>query len=64
MDVGFLHCSRDIGKMTLIRLCAAQKEVVGDEEGKGMKEKREEVMQETVLVVAEVDQMTHRLLQR
>lgn len=26
--------------MTLIRLCAAQKEVVGDGEGKGMKETR------------------------
>lgn len=40
MDVGFLHRNKDIGKMTLIRLCAAQKEVVGDGEGKGMKERR------------------------
>lgn len=39
-DVRFLHCNGDIGKMTLIRLCSAQKEVVGDGGRKGMKERR------------------------
>ena len=28
-NAGFLHCSGDIGKMTLIRLCAAQKKEGG-----------------------------------
>ncbi len=46
--------------MTLIRLCAAQIEVVGDGERKGMKEGREEVLRVSV----EADKMSQHPLCR
>lgn len=55
----FLHFSGDAGKMTLIRLYAGQKEVVGDGERKGMKGRRgEEVLRAMGLFHLEADKMS------